>query len=627
MLGEDIRGSGFSFDVTVLEGAGSYVVGEETALLACVEGLRGTVSARPPFPAQRGLYGMPTVVNNIETLANIPFVARHGAEAYRALCPARARARSSSASTSASCGRASTRCASARRCASSARTSPAACATATRSARADRRAARRDPARVAAGHAVRLRRARRGRLHGRPRRHRRLRRAHRHARRRPPPPALRRRRELRQVLPLPDRAAPRVRDVRRRRAGRPRAASRRCSRRSSWAACAPTAAACPAPMRSLLAHFPDELGLRLSCDGQGRSTARCEVTVDGRTRSASRSTVLELPARRSSRRPGRRPLGPDRSASTTARPPSARAASAWSAVEGTPGPLPACTTPCRDGMEIDTAGSDRAPRRPRRRRARPLRAAGAARTAHRARPGRRAARRRRARAGAGAVHPHEHDVRHPYLAFRHELCISCGRCVRACDEIQGAFALTATGRGFEANIAAGLDAGFEDSTCVSCGACADTCPTDAITEISLVAQLERELEMATATTPEAPAAEERFDRVATTTCGYCGVGCRLETRAIDGRVVSIAPALDGPANEGHTCLKGRFAHGFTRSPRPAEDAADPRRRRAPPGELGGGARPHRRRTRRGSRARTAPTRSPASPPRARPTRTATRCRA
>jgi formate dehydrogenase major subunit len=72
--------------------------------------------------------------------------------------------------------------------------------------------------------------------------------------------------------------------------------------------------------------------------------------------------------------------------------------------------------------------------------------------------------------------------------------------------------------------------------------------------------------MATVTTPEAPAAEERFDRVATTTCGYCGVGCRLETRAIDGRIVSIGPALDGPANEGHTCLKGRFAHGFTRSP-------------------------------------------------------------
>ena len=87
LLGEEIAGSGFSFDVTVLEGAGSYVVGEETALLACIEGLRGTVSARPPFPAVRGLYGMPTVVNNTETLANIPFIARSGAEAYAALSP------------------------------------------------------------------------------------------------------------------------------------------------------------------------------------------------------------------------------------------------------------------------------------------------------------------------------------------------------------------------------------------------------------------------------------------------------------------------------------------------------------------------------------------------------------
>ncbi|HEY1777167.1 MAG TPA: NAD(P)H-dependent oxidoreductase subunit E [Solirubrobacteraceae bacterium] len=87
LLGDDIRGSGFSFDVTVLEGAGSYVVGEETALLACVEGLRGTVSARPPFPAVRGLYGLPTVVNNTETLANIAFIAREGATAYEALSP------------------------------------------------------------------------------------------------------------------------------------------------------------------------------------------------------------------------------------------------------------------------------------------------------------------------------------------------------------------------------------------------------------------------------------------------------------------------------------------------------------------------------------------------------------
>jgi NADH:ubiquinone oxidoreductase subunit F (NADH-binding)/NADH:ubiquinone oxidoreductase subunit E len=87
LLGTGILGTDFDFDVTIIEGAGSYVVGEETALLACVEGLRGTVSARPPFPAERGVYGMPTVVNNVETLCNIPFVAARGAAAYRALSP------------------------------------------------------------------------------------------------------------------------------------------------------------------------------------------------------------------------------------------------------------------------------------------------------------------------------------------------------------------------------------------------------------------------------------------------------------------------------------------------------------------------------------------------------------
>jgi bidirectional [NiFe] hydrogenase diaphorase subunit len=87
LLGEDILGSGFAFDVTIVEGAGSYVVGEETALLASLQGLRGTVSARPPFPAERGVFGLPTVVNNVETLCNVPFVAQRGAEAYRALSP------------------------------------------------------------------------------------------------------------------------------------------------------------------------------------------------------------------------------------------------------------------------------------------------------------------------------------------------------------------------------------------------------------------------------------------------------------------------------------------------------------------------------------------------------------
>jgi NADH:ubiquinone oxidoreductase subunit F (NADH-binding)/NADH:ubiquinone oxidoreductase subunit E len=87
LLGPSVLGSDFAFDVTIVEGAGSYVVGEETALLACLQGLRGTVSARPPFPAQRGLHGMPTVVNNVETLCNVPVIARCGAASYAQISP------------------------------------------------------------------------------------------------------------------------------------------------------------------------------------------------------------------------------------------------------------------------------------------------------------------------------------------------------------------------------------------------------------------------------------------------------------------------------------------------------------------------------------------------------------
>ncbi|MGO9960269.1 MAG: 2Fe-2S iron-sulfur cluster-binding protein [Solirubrobacteraceae bacterium] len=155
------------------------------------------------------------------------------------------------------------------------------------------------------------------------------------------------------------------------------------------------------------------------------------------------------------------------------------------AVEGSPKPLPACTTPCREGMVIDTHD-------PRSRRV----ATGVIELVLSELPVAPAPHTELAQVAArlevgeprwtGATHHGAHDLRHPYLAFQHELCISCGRCVRACDEVQGAFALTATGRGFDANITAGLDTGFGESTCVSCGACADTCPTDAIVELTLL---------------------------------------------------------------------------------------------------------------------------------------------
>ena len=157
-------------------------------------------------------------------------------------------------------------------------------------------------------------------------------------------------------------------------------------------------------------------------------------------------------------------------------------------IEGGAGPVAACTTLCRDGMVVDTRDAtarrvaaatvelvlSELPEAPAPHTELALVAAGFG-LDH------------GALRWPGEQHAPRHDERHPYLALRHELCISCGRCVRACDEVQGAFALTATGRGFGSNIAAGMDQGFRESTCVSCGACADTCPTDAITELSLLA--------------------------------------------------------------------------------------------------------------------------------------------
>ncbi|HET9094627.1 MAG TPA: 2Fe-2S iron-sulfur cluster-binding protein [Solirubrobacteraceae bacterium] len=167
-------------------------------------------------------------------------------------------------------------------------------------------------------------------------------------------------------------------------------------------------------------------------------------------------------------------------------------------VEGAAHPLPACTTVCREGMRVETGDATA------------RRVAGAvvelvlSELPHP--PGEHT---ELARVAArlqvsgplrwtGATHPVRHELEHPYLAFRHELCISCGRCIRACDEVQGAFALSATGRGFEANVGAGMDTGFLESTCVSCGACADTCPTEAISEHTLL-----ELAGAVSAVPEA----------------------------------------------------------------------------------------------------------------------------
>jgi formate dehydrogenase major subunit len=139
------------------------------------------------------------------------------------------------------------------------------------------------------------------------------------------------------------------------------------------------------------------------------------------------------------------------------------------------------------------------------------------------------------------------DESTPYFAFNPELCIVCSRCVRACDEVQGTFALTIQGRGFDSKVSASQNEPFLDSECVSCGACVESCPTAALTEKSIVGLGQPE-------------------RAVTTTCAYCGVGCSFKAEVkgegLKAEVVRMAPNRDGHANHGHACVKGRFAFGY-----------------------------------------------------------------
>ncbi|TVQ82832.1 MAG: formate dehydrogenase subunit alpha [Micavibrio sp.] len=139
------------------------------------------------------------------------------------------------------------------------------------------------------------------------------------------------------------------------------------------------------------------------------------------------------------------------------------------------------------------------------------------------------------------------DESNPYFVFDPEKCIVCARCVRACEETQGTFALTVEGRGFDSKIAASQNEAFFDSECVSCGACVQACPTDALIEKSV---LENGM-------PE---------RSVVTTCGYCGVGCSFKAELKGDEVVRMMPHKDGKANHGHSCIKGRFAYGYVMHP-------------------------------------------------------------
>ena len=139
------------------------------------------------------------------------------------------------------------------------------------------------------------------------------------------------------------------------------------------------------------------------------------------------------------------------------------------------------------------------------------------------------------------------DESNPYFTYDPSKCIVCNRCVRACEETQGTFALTISGRGFASRVSPGQDEPFMDSECVSCGACVEACPTATLQEKSVIwlGQAEHSV---------------------TTTCAYCGVGCGFQAEMKGNEVVRMVPWKDGQANEGHACVKGRFAWGYATHP-------------------------------------------------------------
>lgn len=135
------------------------------------------------------------------------------------------------------------------------------------------------------------------------------------------------------------------------------------------------------------------------------------------------------------------------------------------------------------------------------------------------------------------------DESNPYFSYDPSKCIVCNRCVRACEETQGTFALTIASRGFESRVAASAGEAFMDSECVSCGACVAACPTATLIEKSVARLGQPEHEIVT-------------------TCAYCGVGCALKAEMKGEQVVRMTPHKNGLANEGHACVKGRFAWGY-----------------------------------------------------------------
>ena len=146
-----------------------------------------------------------------------------------------------------------------------------------------------------------------------------------------------------------------------------------------------------------------------------------------------------------------------------------------------------------------------------------------------------------------AEEPGKAETSHTYIKFDPAECIHCYRCVRACDEVQGEFVLAMANRGIHSHIVQGHEGSFGEAGCVSCGACVQTCPTNALTD-------------------RYRSKTRKSDKQIKTICTYCGVGCNLDVKVENDEVVAISGSKGAAANNGHTCLKGRFAFEFAHHP-------------------------------------------------------------
>lgn len=135
----------------------------------------------------------------------------------------------------------------------------------------------------------------------------------------------------------------------------------------------------------------------------------------------------------------------------------------------------------------------------------------------------------------------------PFIFVDMNKCIVCGRCIRACAEVQGRFVWGFSQRGFDTKVIAGLDQPLLEARCESCGACVAYCPTGALDNKISIGMGEAE-------------------RVVTTICPYCGVGCTIDLQIRNNRIIRVESNPDGPVNGMRLCVKGRYGYNFVHHP-------------------------------------------------------------